>query len=193
MVDDQKIVDELIESLSENDRLRRKHASFWNFHKKTSKELGLFSEVFDRFKTDLKQEIMEWGLCDTDPPDIFAKLADGSLIGIEITELVNEKAIQAQIRRDPNYYDELFRFDYDAAVSKLRNILTEKEKKLYKEVFKFDGLSLLIHTDEFLLNSDIFIGKESDIFPEGSNVFESVYILFSYEPKKQKSPMLRLI
>jgi len=193
MIEGQEMVNEILESLRKNDSLRRKHASFWNFHKKTSKELSLFSEIFDRFKCDFGQEIVEWGLCDKDPPDIFAKLADGSTKGIEITELVNETAIQSQIRQDPKYHEVLFRFDYDASVNKLHEILDDKEQKLRRNAVEYNGVILLIHTDEFLLHSDLFAGKGPDIFPNGSKLFERVYLLFSYEPKKQHSPLLRLI
>ena len=193
MTEDQELVEELLKSLSKNDKLSRKHASFWNFYKKASKELGLFSEIFDRFKEDFSENIVEWGLCDFDPPDIYVKLSDGSVKGVEITELVNEKAIKAQISGDPEYHEELFRFDNEAAILKLRNILAEKEKKLSNRFCDYSGLSLLIHTDEFLLKSEQFIDKGNEIFPNGSDVFERVYLLFSYEPDKQHSPLVRLV
>lgn len=193
MTETTEISEIILESLRKNDDLRRKHASFWNFHKKTSKELGLFSELFRRFQRDFGGTILEWGLCDDDPPDIFARLSDGSLKGVEITELVNEKAIHAQIKKTEDYGHELFRFDYEESVKKLRQILAEKEKKLTAKSSSYNGLSLLIHTDEFLLQSDQFAGKEGKIFPGGSELFEGVYLVFSYEPQKQKCPVLRLI
>jgi hypothetical protein len=188
-----EISQEILESLKKNDGLRRKHANFWNFYKKSSKELGLFSEVFEQFQKDFGVPIEEWGLCDTDPPDIFAKLIDGSVRGVEITELVNEKAIRDQIAGSGEYSQELFRFDYEESKHKLNDILAEKENKVAAIRTEYDSLSLLIHTDEFLLNSELFIGKGPEIFSNSSEVFDGVYLLFSYEPAKQKCPLLRLI
>lgn len=187
------IANQIIDSLSENDKLKRKHANFWNYHKKNSKELGIFSEVFNRIESDFMQKITGWGLCEFDPPDIFFKLADGNLVGVEITELVNEQAINYQIKQDQKYNDEVTKFDYGLAVIKLREILESKEQKVSKCNCNYQSLVLLIHTDESLLNSEIFDGKGKQIFSQGSTTFNSVYLLFSYEPKKQENPLIRLL
>lgn len=188
-----RISEEIIEHLNKNDVQKRKHANFWNFHKKTSKELGIFSEIFEQFQQDSGFPIVNWGLCDTDPPDIFAKLSDGSLIGIEITELVNESAIKAQINNQNDYYEELLRFDFETAVNKLNAILLEKEEKLLLNKSKYNELSLLIHTDEWLLKSEQFVDKGHEIFPKNSEIFQKVYLLFSYESDKKKCPLIRLV
>lgn len=188
-----KISNEILENLRKSDALKRKHANFWNFHKKTSKELSLFSEILDQYQLDSGLSIVKWGLCNEEPPDIFAELSDSSLHGIEITELVNESAIKAQINNQSDYYEELMRFNYQIAVNKLCEILLEKEKKLLLNKSNYDGLSLLIHTDEWLLKSEQFVDKGHEIFPNGSAIFQKIYLLFSYEPDKNKCPLLRLI
>jgi hypothetical protein len=183
---------QIIESLRSNDRLRRKHASFWNFHKKSSKELALFSEIFRRFEADYCSNVIGWNLCENDPPDVFVNLADGRKIGIEITELVNEASIDAQISRPGEYSGELFRFGLDEACEEIRRIVRDKEEKLSPAVSDYDELALLIHTDEFLLRSDQFAPDASAQILEESRVFESVYLLFSYEPDKQECPLIKL-
>ncbi|HZM44661.1 MAG TPA: hypothetical protein VFC14_07500 [Burkholderiales bacterium] len=183
---------EIIESLRRNDGLRRKHASFWNFHKKSSKELGLFSERFHKFESDYRSNIIGWALCEKDPPDVFANLADGRKIGIEITELVNEAAIDAQIRKPDEYSEELFQFGFDEASEEIRRIVREKEEKLFPAMSDYDELALLIHTDEFLLKSDQFAPGVAAYILDNSRVFESVYLLFSYEPDKQQCPLVKL-
>ena len=195
MQDSREISEEILGSLQKNDALRRKHASFWNFHKKSSKELGLFSQFFERFEQECGEKVQEWNLSDKDPPDVYARLCDGKLKGIEITELVNEQAIHNQINDPRRFSEELFRFDFQEAIQKLREVLMDKEDKarLKRVGEDYDGISLLIHTDEPLLKSDQFLGLGRDIYPDGSEVFEGVYLLFSYEPDRQECPILRLV
>ena len=182
----------IVEGLRKNDRLRRKHASFWNFYKKSSKELGLFSEIFHRFEIDYGSKVIEWGLCKNDPPDIFADLADGRKIGVEITELVNEAAIDAQIHKPDDYYHHLFQFDFKNACEEVRKLVRHKEAKLSHKMPDYAELALLIHTDEFLLKSDQFMVDVTPRVLDSSRVFASIYILFSYEPDKQQCPLIKL-
>ena len=51
---------------------------------------------------------------------------------------------------------------------------------------------LLIHTDEMLLTSDNFIAESNEVLDIPENIFQSVYLLFSYEPKNGKSPLLKI-
>ena len=95
---------------------------------------------------------------------------------------MNERAIVTQINSQRKYDDEMFRFDYERAVSELRRIVEAKEEKLKNIVKRFDRLILLIHTDEMLLRSDQFKGIGSAIFPHGSTTFDHVLLLFSYGP-----------
>ncbi len=186
------ITREVIEDLSKNDAQIRKHASFWNFHKKSAKELGIFSEIFDRIEQYEDSQITEWGLCESDPPDIFARFANGMYLGVEITELVNQSAIQAQISASQSYDTELFSFDIPKAQEAIRKIIEIKERKVSKSTEAFDTFALLIHTDEFLLKSDEFEYEGAKLLKGPSEVFSSVYLLFSYEPDKQECPLIRL-
>ncbi|WP_148059345.1 hypothetical protein [Sinobacterium caligoides] len=193
MNDKEDAVATLIDNLNKNDSLRRKHASFWNFHNKAAKERGLFAEVYPYFCDVFGEKIEAWGLCEQDPPDIVVSLSNGRLKGVEITELVNERAIDAQLHNPSRYIEELFRFRYREAVVKLHEILVEKERKLKAVQDSYDGLSLLIHTDELLIDSDRFSVEGARVFARGSSVFDGVYLLFSYEPEKERCPIIRLI
>lgn len=193
MADTDEVVQQILDSLRANDALKRRHANFWNFHDKRSKELGLFSEIFDKFEKDYEAKIVEWGLSPKDPPDVFAKLADGRLIGIEITELVNEAAIDAQICKPDRYSTELLRFDFSVAANKLRQKVEAKAKKLEHVHASYDELVLLIHTDEFMLKPEQFCSNEHGITPEIARIIDRVYLLFSYEADKQSCPLIQLM
>ena len=183
---------QIIESLAKNDRLPRKHADFWNFHSKPSKELGIFSEIFDRFESARSTKIVEWGLCEPDPPDVYVRFENGNCAGVEITELVNEPAIAAQIRKEASYSIESMKFDFDAACMKIAEIVREKAWKVAAVRRNYDELCLLIHTDEPLLSSDQFGSVPKTITSNDREAFDTVLLLFSYEPQKQKCPLITL-
>jgi hypothetical protein len=187
-----EIVEILLEGLRKTGALKRRHASFWNSYKKSVKELGIGSELFSQLQTDLGSTIVAWGLCEKDPPDIRANLTDQRSVGIEVTELVNEAAIDAQIANPTRYYTELSRFGLAEAVKALRKILRDKEQKL-GSLKGYANLVLIIHTDEPFVRSDQFLEMPEPIFTERSAVFDVVYLLFSYEPSKQKCPILKLL
>lgn len=182
----------IVESLRRNDQLRRKHADFWNFYKKSSKELGLFSEIFARFEADYESKVIQWGLCEDEPPDIFVSLANGRKVGIEITELVNEASVIAQLKKSPDYSTELIRFGFDEACEEISRILKKKSTKTAPKLTDYDALVLLIHSDEPMLKSDQFLQSGTLRLFERSPIFECVYLLFSYEPDKQECPLIKL-
>ena len=189
---DEEIVQELLERIEKNESLQRKHANFRNYFCKNTKETGLFFEVFKRIEKELGSKIANWGLVDNDPPDIFAELKDGRKIGIEITELVNEAAITAQIQRSANYFKEQLRFNVPTACDEISKIVARKSKKSMQAREDYNEILLLIHTDEMLLTSDNFIAESNEVLDIPENIFQSVYLLFSYEPKNGKSPLLKI-
>jgi len=191
-MDHDEVVQLLLDNLAKTYALKRRHASFWNFHKKSTKELGALSEIFARLQNDLGSKILEWDLCEKDPPDIRMVLSDQRVIGVEVTELVNEAAIQAQITNPSGYQLELSCFGLPEGVNAIRNIVRNKEQKLLA-LTGYDQLCLLIHTDEPYFQSQDFIKFPDPILAKPSGVFDSVYLLFSYEPDKQQCPVLNLL
>lgn len=188
-IDQDEIVDAILKGLTKTDSLKRKHAKFWNSHKKSSKELGIFSEAFDGIQADYGNPITGWRRCDNDPPDVEFELA-GKRIGVEITELVNEKAINAQIGNSLEYSCELLRFGVLAAEMRIREIINEKEEKVELVAANYDELVLLIHTDEPMLSSDEFRDYRVE---KPCRYFHRIYLLFSYEPAKNSSPFIRIV
>lgn len=183
-----EIAAQVVAALQATDRLKRKHASFWNSAKKSSKEMGVFTEAMYRISLDLPNAIDGWNPVDKDPPDI--ELTYGSeKLALEITELVNPKAISAQIGASPGYSMELVQYGLAEANARLQEIVSDKEAKILRVLPQYTAAALLIHTDEPMLSSDMFEGY---FLESKSNVYDWIYLLFSYEPAKGECPLVRL-
>ena len=193
MNETEKIIKQILDDFIKKDSSKRKHASFFEFFGKTSvKETGVFEEFLNELELLYQTKIYSWGTNKNDPPDIEAKLKNGKVIGIEITELVNEKAIVAQINKPETYTNECMTYGITEAVEQLNKIVLKKEIKTKKAINSFDELILLIHTDETMFTSDNFKAKSNKLLCDKSNVFSHIYLMFSYEPAKQKCPILKL-
>ena len=118
-----------------------------------------------------------------DWPDCAAEDEQGQLIAIEVTELVDEEAIQRSQRGQPVYR----RWEDRDILNAVHSILLRKDQKschgsLYGRVI------LVIHTDEPELNARrLFPLIRSVRFPHLNNIKEA-YIICSYDPFTETYP-----
>ena len=183
-----EVAAQIVADLEATDRLRRKHASFWNFARKGPKEMGVFTEAMGRIEKDLAAPISAWNPVLQDPPDIEL-ISGAERIGVEITELVNPRAVKAQLDQNLSYERELLRYGPDQAKTRIAEIVKEKEAKIRPVISTYDALALLIHTDEPMLDSEMLADHR---LTPASAVYRWVYLLFSYEPSKNECPLVRL-
>lgn len=182
-----EIVAQILADLSSTDRLPKKHASFWNFARKGPKEVGVFTEAMQRISDDLPTPITEWTPVREDPPDI--EFINGTeKVGVEITELVNPKALKAQLTGSVTYSKELLDYSLGHAKAQIAQIVKDKEDKIRRHIHRYSAAALLIHSDEPMLTSDLF---QDYRLSEPSEIYW-VYLLFSYEPAKGECPLMRL-
>jgi hypothetical protein len=183
-----QVAAQIVSDLRATDRLRRRHASFWNFARKGPKEMGVFTEAMQRISEDLPAPISGWRPVDLDPPDVELTSGD-ERIGVEITELVNPRALRAQVHQNYTYSQELLSYGPEQAKAQIAEIVAEKEAKIRPVIAQYDSVALLIHTDEPMLTSKMLTGHR---LQPGSEVYRWVYLLFSYEPEKGECPLVRL-
>ena len=123
---------------------------------------------------------------ENDPPDCIGKNSIGQRsVAIEITELVNQKAIEMEMgaRRDNTVTinDYLYEdWDEDILKIKIPEIINNKDKKKFNGK-KYSDIILIIHTDEHFIieNARCEINNLQDITTEK---ITKAYILFSYNP-----------
>jgi hypothetical protein len=175
-------------ALDRNSRLSRKHADFFQWFDKPSQEAGLAAE----FCTQLKRRHgITYSLAASsdlqpdsplDPPDVVLKDDHGALIGVEITELVNQKAIEAQIQNRPEYIDIAFRFDAAAAVEVLHHIIKRKELAAVNVCRYYADYLLLVHTAEPWLPQDELATAVSQHTWPATRGIHAAYVMCDYLP-----------
>jgi len=191
--EDEEIVAQILSDLAKNDKKPRSHANFFEFWKKSVKETGIFEEFIAKLEGHLGIPIKTWKLADNDPPDVIAELENGQTIGVELTELVNKDAIDAQIHKPETYTGIALSFGANEALVKINSIIDSKSNKLRKVVSIYDQLILLIHTDEIMLTSATFVNSMQSHKFHSSDVFNSVHLMFSYEPASKSYPVISIL
>jgi len=125
---------------------------------------------------------------DQDPPDCEATL-DGQFSGIEVTELVHRPTLERSIKavrqrsrgEEPQKPEAYFIWDRDDLVDALQKMLDVTNSKKPKR--SYERYVLVIHTDEYLLDSD-----SVERFLKGASFNTSLitraFLGLSYEPGK---------
>jgi hypothetical protein len=123
-----------------------------------------------------------------DPPDCEATL-DGKWSGVEVTELVHRATLERSIKavrqrslgEEPQKPEAYFVWDRDDLVNALQKMLDVKNPKKPKR--SYERYVLVIHTDEFFLESD-----SVERFLKGAvfntSLLTRAFLGLSYEPGK---------
>lgn len=132
---------------------------------------------------------------DADPPDCWAQL-DGQPIGIEITELVSERA--RRVAGSPPPQDGRPEFPEDHAIApealgdRLHSLLRGKDKPSATAT-DARPLHVLIHTDEALLTRDtcreVLAGRHFGPFDH----IHGAWLMLSYDPSSHGYPIIPLV
>ena len=178
-------------------RLARNHATHFNWHEKRTKEAGVIDTFLDPTNCADIHDYVTFTLPESDPPDAIIYKKDGKAQLIEITELVNEAAIDAQIAANRsgeldarrNYSREAEKWaNGDYFWSQVNARIMDKVRKCEKLFYSGDHVSLLMHTDEMYIEASL-----NDHLAEGSrlteNPFHDIWLLLSYQPGSKKHPI----
>lgn len=184
--------DDLAKELRKAQTLPRKHASFFQWHKKEVMEIQLCAELVRHL-----QEVGECGFNPIekgeDPPDCIVTQY-GKSVAIEVTELVVRESIEQQIKNNSAY---VIGPEWNSALltEMLNEILRKKDNPTMKTALRdqYERYILLIHTDEPELNAEAF----KQIFdPESLNntsLIDEAYVVFSYDPRADEQPVVRFV
>jgi hypothetical protein len=123
-----------------------------------------------------------------DPPDCEATL-DGKWSGVEVTELVHRATLERSIKavrqrsrgEEPQKPEAYFVWDRDDLIAAVQELLAVKDSAKLKR--SYEQYVLVIHTDEFFLDSD-----RVERFLQGASFNTSLithaFLGLSYEPGK---------
>ncbi|MCU8478945.1 hypothetical protein [Vibrio vulnificus] len=172
--------------------MKRKHADFFESVNKETKELGIAMTFFGLLEAQIGEYLVQVQLAG-DPPDVKVVTDKGTSFGIEITELVSEKAIGLDIKdKRKQYLFEILSWNAKTLKTKLEKIITTKAEKCSDIEEHYDKLVLLIFTDEPRLTSDNIKEYLTEIELPNMAPFDLVFILTSYDPQNRGYGLIQL-
>jgi hypothetical protein len=181
------------DSGEENERLRalieanvRPGNSFWAWRDKPIGERGAASQILQQAGVEVV-DLVSRPVGD-DPPDCEGML-DGQWSGVEVTELVHEKTLKRSIKAfkeravgcEPEQPEAYFMWDRDTLLIEVQRLIDAKDVARLKGG-PYDRYVLVIHSDEFLLNST-FVSQALQGATFRANLITDVFIGLSYEPR----------
>lgn len=189
---DRVMSDQILSEIRKFTRLPRQHASFYNRHDKGIKESGIVGYFLDKKNHKNIHQFVSFNVPKQDPPDAWLIDKEQNQTALEITELVNQNAIDAQINNLPEYWAECEKWaDLNYFESELNDRILDKQKKCSALFEQEVSVHLLLHTDEVWLKScyEEHLRNGATIC---QNSFSIIWLLLSYSPLAQSSPVIKL-
>ena len=160
---------------------------FFDWPRKDVKELGIVETLFESMKLQGINIFQNLCISQKDPPDCIAEDQSGNLIGLEVSEFVDEEAVRLNAQGKDVYRD----WAIDEIVKQLEIIITEKDSKTFHGG-PYKKLILVIHTDEFVIDFQTLKPiLETHAFRK-TNQITGAYLLFSYDPEISHFPHIQL-
>ena len=177
---------------------RRNYALFWQWGEKSIKEREIMRDFLKARDVLGLPSYAEVEVCKppvgvhpTPSPDFIARNKTGYVTAVELTELVCQKAIQANIhasRREEYVYRD---WTQEEVIAAIEERLAIKDSKKYLEG-SFDEVHVVIHVDEPLIFPSEYVSFLSKIPFVSRRSITRVFILFSYDPMSEGYPCVEL-
>ncbi len=163
---------------------KRQYAAHFEYPDKTIKELGIVCEWLEFTKGRYRSP--SCGPHPNHAPDCTVLDEDGSLVGVEVCELVDQKAVVANLAGNAVFRS----YSKEDFLRRLDAILGCKDRKDYHG--EYAKIILIIHTDEPDLTYERCCEwLENEIFCSLGQIVEA-YLIFSYDPMVRGYPCIRL-
>lgn len=163
---------------------RRGHNDYWDWPTKSVKEAHIASEALQAAGYAI-QSLMP---CEKDPPDCEAQI-DGLLVGIEVTELVDQKAIE-RFKRTKNSF-QFSDWTEQTLESALSKRIRRKDVPEQVQEYRYDRYLLVIHCDEPELTAQR-VEHYASRFSAVTKLIDEALLILSYDPKLGRCPLIRL-
>ena len=171
---------ELLNKIENIRRLKRRHASFFDWPDTKTKEAGILDEFLDPNNHKGIHDFVSFSMPENDPPDAIIYKNNNEEAQLEITELVNQKAIELQINNDPLYFSESQQWiDRSYFENQLNENIQIKNKKCAALFNKTNDVQLLLHTDEMWLEANYKKHFETGITIQ-KHSFTNIWLMLSY-------------
>lgn len=173
-------------------RMKRRHASFYDWHDKQVKESGIVDDFLDPENHKGVHDYVSFSIPDTDPPDAVIYKNNNEEAQLEITELVNKNAIESQINNDSAYSNECLKWTELGYFEKQLNERIQTKNKKCAALFNHNkNVQLLLHTDEMWLESSY-----KKHFEAGCTIqphrFSDIWLMLSYSTATKSYPIIQV-
>jgi hypothetical protein len=170
-------------------RRKRRHAGFFHWPERREGERGIVRLFSEATRSAGEPGLTEIESTTIDPPDCVAIGSSRERVGIEVTELVDQRlAGQRPMKTRPKFWE------VPEVVALVSKIIRRKDLKC-AQVTGFARLILLIHTDEMFLRGyagdEIIEGLKAATF-EAPSHFAEVVFMVSYDARVRTYPWVRL-
>jgi len=168
-----------------------RYAGFYESVTKDSKEAGVADGWLNSYFRD-SWPVSEVTFPENDPPDCECHYADGTVVAVEITELVDRRTIKRseklerskKLGRSKQHLEvDDYEWSAEALNRRLCEIVLTKEKKLKKRGSSLYARKiLLIHSDESLVT----VEAVQTVFNAGectSDFFEDIFFIMPPQPR----------
>lgn len=190
---------DIVEIIRADIAVRRPYAQFFDWSNKTIKELGVAQSwqwAVTRMNSPLLLSDIQPRARSEDPPDVEGLDDKGRRTAIEITELVSESAVRANLRAKAQGRSGAFAvWTREEVIAALTDRLSTKAKRRsdLKGGPYPGGYVVVVHTDEPWLRAenifdDFLRNHVFGPFPE----IDRAFLLISYEPRIAGYPCFEL-
>lgn len=176
----------ILEFISSFTISKRKHANYFASPRehRVLGDISIAEEFSQYFEEAFDKNIVQIVPGD-DPPDVIFDVDEERGFGIELTELVNQRAINAQINgSQEEYFSESLNWDSGKTIRRIECLLARKESGAQSIADSYQRYIVLLHTDEMMLANgyaEKFLLDHK--WPDYENITDA-YLLCSYEPGK---------
>ena len=165
----------------------KNYASFFEWHNKGQKELGVVEALIVALNCSAKLELHNPQEFSPDPPDCVCLNATDEAVAIEVAEFVCEEAVRQNAKGSQVYRQ----WRHGELTTHIARQLAEKDQKTFHGG-PYHSIIVCLFTDEPALS---VADAESELAGHQFGPFSQLtaaYLLFSYSPATQSYPIVEL-
>lgn len=183
---------ELLHAIDKLRKLKRQHASFYDWSEKQTKESGIVDEFLDPNNHKGIHNYVSFSIPDNDPPDAIIYKEDNEEAQLEITELVNQHAVESQINNNSTYLSEAEKWIERSYFEKQLNERFQIKNKKCSALFsQANNVQLLLHTDEMWLEACYKKHFEAGVVIQ-PHIFTNIWLMLSYSPSTKSHQIIQV-
>jgi hypothetical protein len=167
----------------------RKYASYraWRRDQKGIPELDVARDMARALEGDRDLALTDLRLSEKDPPDVVALDVSGRMAAIEVTELVDPKAVRLNEAGHSCYRD----WSMPEVVARVEELIRQKDGKTLHGG-PYGRVIVAVHTDEPAIQWAEVRDALSTHRIEGVSQVTAAYLVFSWDPATQSCPVVRI-